>query len=515
MGGVGGGGGGGGAAERQARVFAQARARFAAGDVASAAALCEGLLRESPKHAQVRHLHGVIMLAVGRLQEARTSLNVALEKKPDDALILYDLAQVYLREERYEDARKAAERSLRANPNHPLAQAMAGEVAYTQGDFDAGWKAVSAIEGGGAEAWKGSNLSTAIAYGRLCKRFGKLEKGIEILEASLRDEAAPRLFRKTAFFVLGELLDAAGEYERAWGAIESGRALNRSEGRFDLADFERRVEQVKRAWTRERVEALRAKVAAGPIGGSGGKGDPSELAVFVLGMWRSGTTLVEQILSSHPSVHGAGELFELGVIAQRLEGQAQAVPLVTRPESIAASAIASASREYLAALRKRSASAARVTDKMPMNFLHIGLIGAMLPGARVIRCERDPRDIAVSCYFNLPGDRAHYSDDLATFGRFWRVSEGLMEFWESLGVVRQTRVRYETLVGDPGGESRRLVEFIGLDWNERCLRFFENKRVARTASLDQVRRPVYSSSIGRWNHYARFLGPLEEVLGVK
>lgn len=504
------GGGGGGAADRQAQVFAQARARFAAGDVAAAAALCEGLLKESPKHAQVRHLHGVIMLAVGRLQEARTSLNVALEKKPDDALILYDLAQVYLREERYDDARKAAERSLRANPSHPLAQAMAGEVAYTQGDFDAGWRAVSVIESGGLEAWKGSSLPTAIAYGRLCKRFGKLEKGIEILEVSLRDEASPRLFRKSAFFVLGELLDAAGQYERAWAAIESGRALNRNEGRFDLADFERRVELVKRAWTRERVEAMRGNLVSG---GGGSKSNPSELAVFVLGMWRSGTTLVEQILSSHPLVHGAGELFELGVIAQRLEGQAQTVPLVTRPEAIAASAISSGSREYLAALRKRSASALRVTDKMPMNFLHMGLIGAMLPGARVIRCERDPRDIAVSCFFNLPGDRAHYSDDLATFGRFWRMSEDLMEFWESLAVVRQMRVRYETLVGDAEGESRRLVAFIGLNWDERCVRFFENKRVARTASLDQVRRPMYSSSIGRWKHYERFLGPLGGIGG--
>lgn len=503
--------GGGGAGDRQAQVFAQARARFAAGDVASAAALCEGLLKESPKHTQVRHLHGVIMLAVGRLQEARTSLNVALEKKPDDALILYDLAQVYLREERYDDARKAAERSLRANPNHPLAQAMAGEVAYTQGDFDAGWKSVGAMESAGPSGWTGANLPAAIAYGRLCKRFGKLETGIEILEASLRDESSPRLFRKSAFFVLGELLDAAGQYDRAWAAIESGRALNRSEGLFDLADFERRVEIVKRAWTRERVEALRAKLLGG--GSRGDKGDPSELAVFVLGMWRSGTTLVEQILSSHPSVHGAGELFELGVIAQRLEGQAQTVPLLTRPETIAPSVIASGSREYLAALRKRSASALRVTDKMPMNFLHLGLIGAMLPGARVIRCERDPRDIAVSCYFNLPGDRAHYSDDLATFGRFWRVCEGLMEFWESLGMMRLMRVKYETLVGDAEGESRRLVLFMGLDWDDRCMRFFENKRVARTASLDQVRRPMYSSSIGRWKHYARFLGPLEGMGG--
>jgi tetratricopeptide (TPR) repeat protein len=482
---------------RQAEMFAQARACFASGDVAGASALCDTLLRESPSHPQVRHLHGVLMLAVGRLKEARTSLNVALEKRPDDPLLLNDLGQVYVREERYEDARKLAERAIRAHPMHPIAQAMLGEIAFTTGDFEAGWRAVEPLE-----REDPPNLPVSIAYGKLCRRFGKLERGIDVLGRALGDERQPKAFRKTGLFVLGELLDAAGEYASAFEAITRGRELNRAEGRFDLGEFNRRVDLTRTAWTADVIRRASEH------------GDPSDLPVFVLGMWRSGTTLVEQIIATHPAAHGAGELFDLGTIAQRLEGRVELVPLLTRVEALTSSALASGAREYLGTLRKRSANTARVTDKMPMNLLHMGLIGAMLPGARVIRCERDPRDVCLSCYFNLPGDRAHYSDDLATLGRFYRVCEELMDFWASVVAKPALKVRYERVVHEAEEESRRLIDFIGLQWDPKCVRFHENKRVARTASLDQVRRPIYTSSIGRWRNYVNVIGPLLDVLGL-
>jgi hypothetical protein len=186
---------------------------------------------------------------------------------------------------------------------------------------------------------------------------------------------------------------------------------------------------------------------------------------------------------------------------------------LNRTGAITAPALERIAREYLAVLRRAAPAAERVTDKMPVNFLHLGLIALLFPGARVVHCIRDPRDTCLSCHFNLPGDNAHYSDDLATLGRFYRQYERLMAHWKAVLDMPILDVVYEDLVADIEGGSRRLVGFAGLDWDPACLAFHENARIARTASLDQVRKPVYTGSVGRWKRYEAHLGPLLRGLG--
>jgi hypothetical protein len=230
-------------------------------------------------------------------------------------------------------------------------------------------------------------------------------------------------------------------------------------------------------------------------------------------MPRSGTTLVEQILASHPAVFGAGELLRVGEIAQRLPsalGSRLDYPLCLADFS--QQAADAAAQEYLDYLQSLSGGeATRVTDKMPGNFMHLGLIDLLFPGARIIHCMRDPLDTCLSCYSqNFNGHE--YTHDLSHLGHFYRDYQRIMQHWRGVVRVPVLEVQYEALVEDPEPGSRRLIEFCGLPWDDSCLRFYENKRTVVTASYDQVRRPIYKTSTERWRNYERHIDPLKAAL---
>jgi tetratricopeptide (TPR) repeat protein len=231
----------------------------------------------------------------------------------------------------------------------------------------------------------------------------------------------------------------------------------------------------------------------------------TELPVFIVGMPRSGSSLVEQILASHPEVHGAGELSGLRAL---FEEEARETTDPVAPG--AADRIAAAA---LSRLRRFSAQAARIVDKDLANFLHLGTIHRIFPRARIIHCRRDPLDTCFSAYTKLFTGDLNFSYDLTDLGRYFLGYHSLMEHWRSvLPHQALLEVDYETLVMDPQTQTRRLLDFLGLPWNDACLRFFENRRMVTTASITQVRRPIYRSSIGRAASMRRHLQPLIRVL---
>jgi tetratricopeptide (TPR) repeat protein len=243
-----------------------------------------------------------------------------------------------------------------------------------------------------------------------------------------------------------------------------------------------------------------------------GWGSESELPVLIVGMPRSGTTLVEQILSSHPQVHGAGELTDVADLALSLPRRLQTdTPRPEAARSVTPELAEAMAEEYLAQLRKRSATSVRTTDKMPTNFRHLGLVALLLPRARVIHVRRDPLDVCVSCFRqNLEWPFC----DLEAVARYWRGYERLMEHWRSVLKLRICEVQYEQLVHDHETESRRLIDFCGLAWDDRCLEFATTDRPVQTPSKWQVRQPIYRSSVGNWRKYASHLGPLKQALGI-
>jgi hypothetical protein len=236
--------------------------------------------------------------------------------------------------------------------------------------------------------------------------------------------------------------------------------------------------------------------------------------VLIVGMPRSGTTLDEQMLASHPRVFGAGELPDLAALTGELRDQAGAI----YPECVAAldaRALRRCGDAYLAGLRRRAPDAACITDKLPANFAHVGFVQLAVPNARVIHVRRDPLDTCVSCFSKLFAEgQLHFAYDLGEIARYYRAYAALMDHWRAvLAPGAMLEVQYEELVADPERQVRRLVAYCGLAWDDACLRFHETRRPVRTVSAGQVREPIFRGSVGRAQAYRRWLGPLVTALG--
>jgi hypothetical protein len=230
-------------------------------------------------------------------------------------------------------------------------------------------------------------------------------------------------------------------------------------------------------------------------------------------MPRSGTTLTETIIASHSMVYGAGELPDLMEIASGARGgHAEGYPLCL--EGITQAELAAMGERYAAALQARAPGSPRITDKMPANFNCVGLIHLMLPKAKIIHVMRDPVDTCLSCYTRLFNKSQHQSYDLVEIGRYYRAYARLMEHWRQvLPAGAFYEIQYEALVAEPETQARALLEYCGLPWEDACLEFHKTARQVRTASVTQVRQPMYKTSVEKWRHFEKHLGPLLEALG--
>ena len=311
-----------------------------------------------------------------------------------------------------------------------------------------------------------------------------------------RTPPLPQAERVTLHFALAKAYADLGDAGRCFAQLHAGNALHRATITYDepaaLALFQR----IKACFDPALMDRLQAA------------GHRSAVPVFILGMPRSGTTLIEQILASHPQVHGAGEQEALGEgVARWAAGFPEDVP------AMPAAALQTLGRDYADALRSRAPAALRITDKMPRNGLFAGLAHLALPQARMIHVRRDPVDTCLSCYSKLFAGHHPYSYDLGELGRYWRAYDDLMGHWRRVlpdGVLLQ--VRYEDVVADLEPQARRMIAHCGLDWDPACLRFHETARPVRTASTAQVRQPLYRDAIGRWADHPALYKPLLRAL---
>ena len=305
---------------------------------------------------------------------------------------------------------------------------------------------------------------------------------------------------------------------RAWFALGK---IHHNRGKYDTAfDFFARGNRLRDAaydWTEADEQALLATwkdtFTADFLNSNATMGRNSERPVFIVGMLRSGTTLVEQIIASQRTAAGAGELSDIQIMADNLaRNSPNGQPYPACVQELDSATAARLSKQYLEHLDRVSGTAVRVTDKMPGTAWHLGLISRLFPKARVIHCNRDPMAMCFSIYQQIFPGYHPYAYDLAKLGRRQRSHIQLMDHWRDVLPLPILDVGYEDLVADQEGQSRRILEFCGLDWDARVLDFHQTQRNVQTASLWQVRQPIYSNALDAWRAYEKFLGPLEKAL---
>ncbi|MER9679315.1 sulfotransferase [Mesorhizobium sp. M0184] len=449
---------------------------------------------EEPRNPYYHLSLGETYLKVSEYSPAITHIQQALKLKPDLLEALCALGRAYVEFDKADMALPLYERALKINRDHPRVRAGLASALIGLGRMDeAEIYLKEAIE---------RRIAMPAAYNELVRTRKFTEEPAE-LKSILRELGNPKLDPDSAMTLhhaAGKVLNDLKRYD---DAIDHFKKAKQVAGyKFDLETYRR--------WVDSTIEFFNPDMLAAKAG----YGSPSEVPVFVLGMPRSGTTLTEQICASHPDVHGAGELSKLRRTANaigltRLSAQGLGQSIVPITPDLAKML----TEGHLSYLRERAPTALRIVDKMPQNFELIGLIGLLFPNARIIHCRRDAIDNCLSCFF-LNFSKGHsYITDLQTLGLYYREYDRLMRHWDKVFPGRIFESRYETLVADQEAQSRRLIDHLGLPWDDACLRFFENDGSVNTASRWQVRQPIYRSSVKHWKNYEGKIQPLIDALG--
>lgn len=486
-------------------------------------------LRLNPELQQAHRQMANALRQTGRLEESRKSYLRALELKPDDPDALFGLGFLYNELGALEFAVDCLEGSLQISPDSVPALCALGRVRIDQGRYQPAidtYRRALALEPDNLEALGGiadalehqgdldgayalakaapdageSGMLLTLVLARLCRHFQCCDQAVDALDRILARTDLADGPRRTIHFAAGKLHDSLKHYERAFDHFAKANALSRY--RFD------------RQAHSARVDGLMATFSAGKLGRLPCSDQDSELPVFIVGMPRSGTSLVEQILASHPQAYGAGERNDINRLALELPTRlGSAAPYPQCLEEANQAQMSALARTFLEQLQALAPEAARITDKMPANFLHLGFIARLFPRCRIIHCTRDPVDTCLSVYFQHFSGSHPYATELGDVGHYYREYRRLMAHWEQTLEVPIMTVNYEELVADQERISRALVDFCGLPWDASCLQFHKTARRVATASYDQVRAPIYSRSVQRWRHYEGHLEPLLRELG--
>lgn len=426
------------------------------------AELMRRVVQLQPRHVANRAALGKALLLSGHLDEAEAAFDKALALERTNEHAICGKAQVFNRRGRNEDA-------------IALLSPLIGTAAETP--------------------------EVALQYATVCHQTGRREEAMTVVRRHLGNSVAAGQVRARLAFLLGRVAEESQLYEEAFKAYEEANRIRAAQTRFDAPLYEQRAESIMAFFSKERLATLRRASCH------------SEAPVFICGMPRSGTTLLDQIVHAHPEGLGAGEHPELD---KRFVALFKARPNLPFPEflvDLQRSVLDAAAWGYLATVMKPRPKAARVSDKYMRNPHLMGFAWMLFPHARIIWSRRDPMDTCFSCFTNpLPPTIHPYASDLTQLAFVYRIHERLMKHWQSVLDLPFLEVEYEKLVASPEPMIRALIEFLGLPWSDACARFYEADRTVMTISYDQVRRPVFDTSVGRWKHFAASLEPLRLAL---
>ena len=501
--------------------------------IPQAEALLREHLKQAPTDVAAIRMFAEVAARVGRNEDALNLLARCLELAPSFHAARQNYALVLHRSNQPAQALVEIERLLAVDPDHPGYRNIKAVVLCRTGDYEP----AIAIYADLLQRYPG-NPKVWMSYGHALKTAGHTERAIAAYRRSLELQpsfgevwwslANLKTFRFSAAdlalmsaqlartdlsdedrlhleFAIGKALEDAAEYAPSFEHYAQGNAIRRAQLHYSADD------------THARVQHIRQQYGAGFFAARAGMGNPARDPVFIVGLPRSGSTLIEQILSSHSQVEGTMELPEVTSITRMLRAQGDedsAMPYHQVLATLDADALHELGERYLAHTRiQRKTAAPLFIDKMPNNFMHIGLIHLMLPNATIIDARRHPLACGFSVFKQHFARGQGFSYGLEDIGRYYRDYVALMAHFDEVLPGRIHRVIYEHMVEDTEAEVRRLLDHCGLPFEPSCLRFFENARPVRTASSEQVRQPIYREGVDHWQHYAPWLEPLKSALG--
>jgi tetratricopeptide (TPR) repeat protein len=473
----------------------------ALGKFKEAEQMCICALELQPNLAKALHGLGVAQSGSGKLDKAEVSFKKALKLDPQNSQTMTNLASIYSAKLKYNEAILLFQKSIQFNPNSTEPLFNLG-VCYSElGEID---NALTCFER--TLEIDPDNVDAYYAIATSGKKYFSTEQ-MKILEKLLN---SPTISSDKIVKINFALAWQADKRKLPMPAITfcvAGNKLRRkllaAKGHtFDPIAHQEFVERVETVFTED---FFKNRTDFGIV---------TEQPVFVVGMPRSGTTLVEKIAASHRNIYGAGERNAIPKVVQKLEREAnkkhEFPELISNFSKIESIELANSDLEMLQDL----SGARRVIDKMPLNYLYLGLVALLYPQAKVIDCQRDPRDIAISCYFQNFSNIQPWSCDLSHIGVYFNMYRRMMVHWQKVLPLPILKLRYEDLVNNFEGKSREIIDFTGLDWDEECLKFYSAPSEVRTASKWQVRQPIYKSSVGRWKTFGHYMAPFNATLDV-
>jgi len=440
-------------------------------------------------------LHGLAIIYMSRSDylEARSYLEQAQELKPGDAGIRTNLATTLANLNEHELALPHAKKAMKLDPANPNAHYALGRILTELGRTD------EAVRHFKKTIRQHTTFGGAYDLLSRIRKFTPADKAFINKTEKVLQKGMPAKERTCVHYALGKMYDDCHDFDDAFEHYRQANLLQKRP--YDTKHDAEHLRQVKKAFDAASLERYQDL------------GHPSDIPVFIVGMPRSGTTLMERIIASHSRAAGAGELPEIPRIAGHVSPKDDLRNLVARTrENLTADKVAGVAETYLRVLRQGREDASRVVDKLPGNFLHLGLITTLFPNATIIHARRHALDTCLSCYFqNFTNVR--WANDLEIIANVYRLYREAIAFWrDALPAGKIVDIVYEELIEDPATQSRRMIEACGLAWEADSLEFHKQEAVVRTASLSQVRQPIYSTSRMRWVNYADHVGELASTL---
>ena len=510
------------------RVATAAQA-FARGQTEEAEKICRQVLREHPNEVDAMRLLASIANKLEQRDDAIVLLERAVELKPKFAGAWADLAETYTESEKFGEALDAVQRVIKLQPNMPFGHMIRGSILGKKDDHEGAINAFKEAleiepEHIGSNMGLGNTLKTIGRYDEAVKSYKKCieaqplfseaywslanlktysfdDDEIKNMEKHVQSQDLTPASKAFFHIAIANAKEKQMKYGEAWYHFHTGNELRRTSEIYDSVTTQVTHDALIETFDEEFVNSTK------------GSGCQSDAPIFILGLPRSGSTLIEQILASHSRVEGTRELPDISLLGRRLTKSKP--PGIKYPDAVKHMTDEEKTEygeSYLETSKRYRTDKPRFIDKMPNNFAHIGFIKTILPNAKIINAKRHPLDSCVSSFKQLFYKGQSWSYDLFEIGEYYLEYERMMDHWHSLYPGEIYDIQYENIVNNQEDESRALIEYCGLDWEDSCLRFYENKRSVNTASSEQVRQPIYKGAMYAWKNYESEIGALKDIL---